>query len=422
MNIKELLSPKGDKFIWGIVIALSLFSILVIYSATKALAFRSSMTTELFAIRHAVFIIIGLVTMFIAHKIDYNYYSAFAKYMLYAIVPILVLTLFFGVEGRWLNIPFTETTFQPSELAKFILIMYLARVISKNQATIKSFKEGLLPILIPVLIVTALIIPSDFSTAILILITSFIMMIVGRINYKYILAMMFIGITSISLFFGWLLNAPDSLMFGRTKVWKNRLAAYKSNMLSEDKRSAMTFQERHAFIAIANGGILGQGPGKSHQKNFLPEAYSDYVFAIIAEEYGFWGAMLIVCLYLFFFWRCVLIFIKSPGTFGGLLAVSLALSLVIQALMNIMVTVGLLPVTGVTLPLVSWGGTSIIMTCLAIGIILSVDHYYWINRDTINKKPKSKNQKKDAEPIVEEPKVDKPAPEKKLGGLNLGRI
>ncbi len=416
MNFAEFLKPRGDKLIWGTIILMALFSILAVYSSTKALAFRTDGSTEWFALKHARFLIAGLFVMFAAHKIDYNYYSGIAKYCLYTCVPVLLLTLLFGRDGRWLTLPFTSTEFQPSEIAKFVLIMYLARVISKNQDNIKTFKDGLIPILVPVLLVCGLILPADFSTSILILITSFIMMIIGRVNYKYTLGLFTIGMVSITFFFTWLLKAPDHLLLGRTKVWKTRLLLYKNNMFAENSKDHLSYQEKLAYIAIANGGLLGQGPGKSHQKNFLPEAYSDYIYAVIAEEYGFVGAMFVIFLYLFFFYRCILIFIKSPGNFGALLAVSLALSLVIQALMNIMVTVGLLPVTGVTLPLISRGGTSILITCLAIGVILSVDHYIELN----NNKPQKRRKKKPS------PKKATPKPtdktDKKLGGLDLGKI
>ncbi len=408
MDIKQLFKLRGDKGIWLFVLFIAMFSILAVYSSTKSLAFRSlgGNSVEYYAFRHAIFLFIGLGFMFIAHKVDYNNYSWVAKWLLYLCFPLLLVTLLIGKDGRWLTV--LGNQFQPSEIAKFVLIIYLARVISKNQKKIKTFKDGLLPILLPVLGICSLIILADFSTAMLILITSFIMMIIGRVNFKYILGLFTIGMVSLTIFFTWLLKAPDSMLIGRQDVWKKRVLSYKDNFFSTDKNNYQ-YQEKMAYIAIANGGVIGKGPSKGQQKNFLPEAYSDYIFAVIAEEYGFLGALIVIGLYLYFFYRCIFIFTKSEGTFGGLLAISLALSLVIQAMMNICVTVGLLPVTGVTLPLISRGGTSILITCLAIGVILSVDHYTEVNGP---KKRKKQPQKKER---------DEPIKKRKLGGLNFGR-
>lgn len=414
--IPEFLRPKGDKSIWFIVVCLAMFSIAAVYSSSQGVAMRAESSSLYFTFfRHAIFLFGGLIMMFAAHKVDYNYYSSFSKYLLFYVCgPLLLYAFAFGTDGRWIYIPGTTTTFQPSELAKFVLIMYLAREITLRQKTIKNFKDGLLPILAPVVAVTALVIPSDFSTAMLILITSFVMMIIGRVNYKYTLGLLGIGVFVLTIFFSWLLHGPENLMFGSMKRWKGRLATYQKNVFSENRLSQISDQEKLAYTAIANGGFFGQGPGKGQQKNFLPEAYSDFIFAIIIEEYGLIGGMMVVLLYLLFFYRCIIIFIKSPGTFGGLLAISLALSLVIQAYMNIMVTVGLLPVTGVTLPLISRGGTSIMISCLAIGVILSVDYYFEKHQPRKKKKPKE---------LVKKPqKPKKKPPKNRLGGLTLGDI
>jgi len=425
-NIKELFKLRGDKGIWLFVLFIAMFSILAVYSSTKSLAFRSPTgnSVEYLAFKHAMFLFIGLGLTFFAHKIDYNNYSWVAKYLLYLCFPLLLGTLIFGKDGRWISI--LGNQFQPSEIAKFVLIIYLARVISKNQNTIKTFKDGLLPILLPVLGICSLIILADFSTAMLILITSFIMMIVGRVNFKYIFGLFTLGMITITIFFTWLLKAPDSLLIGRQDVWKNRIVSYKDNFFSDNKDN-LDQQEKFANIAIAHGGIIGKGAGKGLQKNFIPEAYSDFIFAVIAEEYGFLGALIVICLYLYFFYRCIFIFTKSEGTFGGLLAISLALSLVIQAMLNICVTVGLLPVTGVTLPLISRGGTSILITCLAIGVILSVDHYTEVNSGDggpKKRKPSVKKKKVVKTKAKEEPKdiSDEPIKkQRKLGGLDFGR-
>jgi len=383
---------KGDKAIWAVVAILALFSILAVYTSTKTLAYKyAGGNTEIYALRHTFYLIIGMVLMYIAHLADYNYYSKIAQILLYFCIPLLLITGIFGRDGRWIDIPFINLSFQPSELAKIALIMYLARVITLKQKTIRSLKEGFFPVFGPVVLVCALIVPFDLSTAVLIFITSLIMMFVGRVPFRYVLGVIGATIVAATMTISLLFVLPDeTLKKGRLGTWHSRISTFKSAMATPYYEKDITKQATQARIAIVNGYPLGEGPGKSRQKNFLPEAYSDYIYAIIIEEYGIIGMMTIVFLYLFFLYRCILIFVKSPGDFGALLAVSLAISIVTQAMMNMMVNVGLLPVTGVTLPLISRGGTSIMITSLAIGVILSVDHYSSIKKKK-SKKPNTTN-------------------------------
>ena len=398
---------KGDIWIWATVIILAAISILTVYSCSQVLVGRFEGTAESYALKHAFFLSLGLITIFLVHRMDYNLFSKGAKWLLLGSVPVLIGTLFFGRSGRWIDFP--GFSLQPSEIAKLALIMYLASVISKKQSTIKSLKDGFYPILLPVIGICALIFPSDLSTAALIFLTSLIMMFIGRTPFKYIFALVSASLVGVTFFVFLLLNLPDEFLVLRTDIWKDRLVEY-GGSINEHK---VGFQQEQAYIAIIHGR-LGLGPGKSVQRNLLPEAYSDYIYAIVIEEYGPIGMLTIIGLYLFLFYRCLLIFRRSPGTFGALLAISLAISLVAQAFLNLMVTVGLLPVTGVTLPFISRGGTSIIVTSLAIGVILSVDFYNQKGRKKPKRRPKKrKDTDKDKKDKGPKPPKGEKATEKK---------
>jgi cell division protein FtsW len=367
--MKDLLSKlQGDKVIWLVVAFLSLFSILAVYSSTGTLAYRyQAGNTEYYVIKHFVIMVLGLLLMFIAHKIKYTYYSRLSQLALILAVPLLFLTLFMGTSineaNRWITLPVVNLSFQSSDFAKLALIMYIARLLTKKQDQIKDFKSAFMPIMIPVLIVCGLILPANLSTAVVLFATSVVLMFIGRVSIKYIMAVIFTGMVFFSIFIAIMLNAPQS---GRLMTWKNRIENF------TNKENADTYQSDQAKIAIATGGISGKMPGNSVQRNFLPQAYSDFIYAIIIEEYGLIGGFIILLLYLILMFRGIRIAHRSPGTFGAFLAAGLTFSLVFQGMVNMAVTVDLLPVTGQPLPLVSMGGTSLWFTSLAIGIILSV--------------------------------------------------
>ena len=358
---------KGDRYIWLLVIALSLVSVLAVYSSTSALAFKYQHgDTFYYVLKHFGIIALGFTMMFFIHKINYKYFSRVSQILLWITIPLLIVTLFFGVEindaRRWITIPIINASFQTSDLAKLALIMFLARSLSKKQQTIKDFKTGFIPVMTPPLIVCALIAPSNLSTAAILFTTCLLLMFIGRINMKYIAAMIGAGVLVLGLI---IFIALHSDFHARVLSWERRLNEYLD-------KGSVSYQVEQSKIAIARGGVVGVGPGNSVQRNFLPSPYSDFIFAVVIEEYGFAGGALLVLAYIFFLYRCIRIFVKSPGAFGALLAVGLSFSLVIQAIINMMVVVNLLPVTGVTLPLVSMGGTSLWFTSIAIGIILSV--------------------------------------------------
>lgn len=361
---------KGDKVIWAVVFMLTIVSFLAVYSSTGTLAYKyHGGNTEYYMLKHAVILFLGLVLMYLAHLVKYTYYSRIFQIILYLAVPLLLLTLLIGETineaTRVLYIPGLNLTFQSSDLAKVTLIIYLARVLSKKQDKIKDFKSAFVPLLIPVLLVCGLILPANFSTAAILFTISIVLMFIGRVKMSYIFGMVGIGIVALAIGILILYMVPVENS-GRLGTWKNRISAFATGEGGDN------YQVDQSKIAIATGGLLGKMPGNSTQRNFLPHPYSDFIFAIIVEEYGLVGGIFVILLYLFLFYRIVLIVVKSSGTFGSFLVAGVGFALVFQAMINMGVAVNLLPVTGQPLPLVSMGGTSIWFTSLSIGIILSV--------------------------------------------------
>lgn len=383
-----LYRTKGDKTIWAIVIILALFSLLVVYSSTGSLAYKYSKSTESYLFKQIMFIAIGMMVVYFLHKVNYKVYSQVARLAFIISVPLLIYTLFFGVrlnEGsRWIKLPIIQMTIQTSDLAKLALFMYISRLLSKKQDVIKDFKKGFLPLIIPVGIVCLLIAPANLSTALLIGATSLLLMFIGRVSVKHLaLVIAVAAIPVIMLVMAAVIkhndNGPETVavkkekgssLFVRVDTWISRVDNFIYG--SKDVDDEKTFHVNQMKIAISNGGWVGLGPGNSTQRNFMPHPYSDSVYATIIEEYGLLGGMAVLAIYLLFLFRCIRIFKKCPYAFGAFLALALSFTLVIQALANMAVNVNLMPVTGVTLPLVSMGGSSFIFTCIAIGIILSV--------------------------------------------------
>jgi cell division protein FtsW len=354
------------------VILLSIFSILAVYSSTGTLAYRKqSGNTEYYLVKHFLILAFGFALMYLTHLIKYTYYSRISQIGLILTVPLLLLTLFSGTTlneaSRWLTVPIINLTFQSSDVAKLFLIMYLARVLSKKQEAIKQFRSGFLPVIVPVIIICALILPSNFSTAAILFVTCLVLMFIGRISLKYILSLIGLGIASLALIFLLAKAFPD--IFPRSETWISRVDTFINR---EEAGADANYQIEQAKIAIVSGGILGKAPGKSTQRNFLPHPYSDFIFAIIIEEYGLIGGGVVLLLYWILFFRVIRITTKCQGNFGAFLAIGIGFSLVFQAMINMAVAVNLFPVTGQTLPLVSMGGTSIWFTSISIGIILSV--------------------------------------------------
>lgn len=351
---------KGDPVIWMIVFFLSVISILVVYSATGTLAFKRDRQVEQYLINHSFLMFLSLFAMWVAHKVDYRYYSRLSRLALLISVPLLLYAYFFGSNindaSRWIEIPLINKTFQPSDLAKLALIANLAAMLSRRQQNIDDFKKALIPILIWIGVICGLIAMTNYSTATLLFITCMLLMFVGRVPVKYLFLLLLVGVVagSTAMFIG---------QRGGTVV--SRVEKF----LDPEE---ISFQTEQSYIAIATGGITGKGPGQSDQRNFLPHPYSDFIFAIIIEEYGLAGGIFVLFLYLALLYRGMRAVSNSERAFGGLLSAGLSFALVLQAMVNMGVSVGILPVTGLPLPLISMGGTSLLFTGISMGIILSV--------------------------------------------------
>ncbi len=380
---------RGDKVIWAVVLMLAMISLLAVYSSTGLLAYKMYKgNTEIYLFKQFAFIIIGVLIIYFAHQVNYIIYARVAKILFLISIPLLIYTLFFGVKlnegSRWIRLPIINLTFQTSDLAKLALIMYISRLLSRKQDVIKDFRQGFLPVIAPVAIVCLLIAPANLSTALLIGATCMMLMFIGRVSGKHLLLTISISMIPVLIL---VLAAmirhksgdpsvtkpkqeTHSNLFVRVDTWINRVEnfMYGDRMAREDEN----YQVDQAKIAVANGGWIGLGPGNSRQRNFLPHPYSDFIYAIIIEEYGLVGGALIMFIYLVFLFRSIRIFKKCPFAFGAFLALGLSFTLMIQAIANMAVNVNLFPVTGVTLPLISMGGSSFLFTCMAIGIILSV--------------------------------------------------
>lgn len=380
---------KGDKVIWTAVVLLAVVSLLVVYSSTGLLAYKMYKgNTEVYLFKQFAFILVGVMVIYFAHQVNYTIYSKVARILFLISIPLLFYTLFFGVKlnegSRWIRLPIINMTFQTSDLAKLALFMYLSRLLSKKQDVIKDFRAGFIPVITPVAIVCLLIAPANLSTALLTGATSLMLLFIGRVSGKHLLLTIAVAAIPVCLLIsaavirhksnGGVTEKPKTEGHSRLSVrvgtWISRVETFVYG--EKEDNGDNNYQTNQAKIAIAKGGILGLGPGNSQQRNFLPHPYSDFIFAIIIEEYGIAGGVFIVLIYLVFLLRSIRIFRRCPFAFGAFLALGLSFTLVIQALSNMAVNVNLFPVTGVTLPLVSMGGSSFLFTCLAIGIILSV--------------------------------------------------
>ncbi len=358
----------GDRIIWAVIIVLSLYSLLSVYSTSGVLVFRNpGSNPAYFVIRHTMFLLAGFLLVYLTHLIPYRYFSRLSQLIVVIAIPLLILTLFFGKSineaNRWLEVPIIGLSFQTSDFAKLALIMYLARLLSQRQDEIKDFYKAFLPMIIPTGIICVLIMPEDLSTAMILLATCIILMYIGRINTQYLLLLTLGGMIVVGSYIGLSMLLDKE---GRVGTWKNRIESY----LDKDTEN---YQVEQAKIAIARGGLLGKFPGNSTQRNFLPHSYSDFIYAVIIEEYGLvLGGIPILLMYLILLYRAGVLVRKSTRTFPAFLAIGLTLGLVLQAMVHMAVSVNLFPVTGQPLPLVSMGGTSLILTSLSLGMILSV--------------------------------------------------
>lgn len=364
---------KGDRLIWAIITLLAIFSFLPVYSAASNLAYTSAVgSTFSFFLKHFMHLFLGFAIMYGIHKIPYRYFKGLSIVMIPVVIGLLILTLLQGktIDGanasRWIQIPVVGMSFQTSTLAAVVLMVYVARYLSKISEQTITFKQSILPLWLPVFVILALILPANFSTTAIIFSMILILTFIGGYPLKYLLGILGVAVVALSMF---VLTAKafPTLMPNRVDTWINRIQNF-----SNPEPSEADYQIEKAKIAIATGGIQGVGPGKSVQKNFLPQSSSDFIFAIIVEEYGLLGGVFLLIMYSWLLFRIVIVSQKADTVFGKLLVLGVGFPIIFQALVNMAVAVELFPVTGQTLPLISSGGTSIWMTCLALGIILSV--------------------------------------------------
>ncbi len=361
---------RGDRTIWMIVAVLSMFSILAVFSSSgwEAWRTRGGNTTGII-IGHMVKLAFGLFLVYLCHLIHYRRYQQLARPLLLLTIPLLIFTLFFGTNindaNRWISLG--GFSFQPSEMAKIALIIYVARALTIKQEYITSFRQAFFPIIIPVVLVCGLIAPSNLSTAMILFTTCILLMFMGRVSGQYIVMMMMLGVLVFVILVGIGKVYPE-LDLVRVNTWEKRVETF---LHDEDGG----YQVQQAKIAIAKGGIFGNGPGNSMMRHYLPYCNADFIYAIICEEYGLVGGTIVLALYVLLFLRNVRLVTQSPKAFGAFLAIGLSLMLTVQALANMAVNLNLVPATGLTLPLVSMGGTSVLFTCISLGMILSVSKY-----------------------------------------------
>ena len=378
-----LINIKGDKPLWIVIILLASFSFLPVYSSASNLAYLyGDGNTFSYLFKHFIHLSLGFFLMYMVHKIPYRYFRGISILMIPVILVLLAYTIFqpsisesMTNSNRWIRIPIVGFGFQPSTLASIIILIYVARYLSKIKDKLITFSQSILPLWVPVFLTISLILPANFSTSAILFSMVMLLCFLGGYPLKYLIGILSSAVILFSIFLLSVKAYPD-LFPNRVDTWKNRIESF-----VDSKQTKSNYQIEKAKIAIATGGIRGLGPGKSVQKNFLPQSSSDFIYAIIVEEYGLIGGLALLLLYLWFLFRVIIISNKSKSVFGSLLAIALGIPIVFQALVNMAVAVQLFPVTGQPLPLISSGGTSIWMTCLAIGIIQSVRIGSEINED-----------------------------------------
>ena len=369
---------QGDRIIWIIALILGLVSILAVYSSISSLAYKyQEGNTFYFLLKHLIMMVAGFGIMYGVHRMPHRYIYRISQLMIWVSAGLLLFTLLFGsninAASRWLTIPIINQSFQTSDLAKIVLVAYVARLLSRKNDSIKDFKTGVLPVLLPIVIICALILPANFSTAFLLFCTCLILMFIAGTRVIHLAAIVGGGV----LFFALILAASSAMpeLLPRANTWKSRILSYSETEESTGTESQLqrNYQVEMAKIAIHRGGLLPNGPGKGTSRNYMPHPYSDMIYAFIVEEYGsILGGLGLLSLYIILLFRVIRISSRSHKKFSTYLALGLGLLMVLQALSNMAVAVNLVPVTGQPLPFVSMGGTSLWFTCISLGIILSI--------------------------------------------------
>jgi cell division protein FtsW len=365
---------KGDLVIWVLTLVLLGFSLVSVYSFVPILVKMDGGTPIKYLFKHFIYILIAIFAMYWVHRRDPKYLSKYSKIIFYLGVCLLIFTLFFGTKvneaGRWIRIPFVGLTFQSSDFAKLALIIYLARLLAKKKEVLKSWKEGFLPILIPIVIICGLIVKDNFSTAAIMFMICFVLLFLGRVPIGKMLTTVFAGVGLFALVVMVHLSLPDLNILPRWETWVNRFTNQYNN--SADIDVAGTLQASNSKLAIYNGGLTGQGVGDGKLKEFIPEAYADFFFASFVEEFGLFSAILLVLVYLIILYRIMRIALKSDNLFETYLCLGIGILLLSQAAVNMMVCTGIFPVTGQNMPFLAMGGSAMIMACVGIGIVQAV--------------------------------------------------
>jgi cell division protein FtsW len=400
-GLKEFFkSIKGDKMLWSVAALLAIFSFIPVYSASSNLAYLNGASGSTFAylVKHFIHLVLGFSILYATHKIPYRYFRGLSIILLPVVIVLLMVTLLQGTTmqganaSRWIQVPIVNFSFQTSTLASVVLLIYVARYLSKIKDTEYTFKETILPLWVPVFLVVGLILPANLSTAAIIFFIVLLLTFVGGYTFKYTAIILGAGMLGLVLF-GLTAKAFPDLFPNRVDTWISRVESF-----TQDEQTREQYQVEKAKIAIATGGITGNGIGKSVQRNFLPQSSSDFIYAIIVEEMGMVGGIGVILAYLFMLYRIAIIVTKSDTAYGRLLVIAAGIPIIFQAFINIAVAVEFFPVTGQTLPLVGSGGTSIWMTCLSLGIVISVSA-----NNEVKAKSEAKQKEKEDDLAIENP-------------------
>lgn len=375
MDIKTWLSYlKGDRVIWIITLLMLAFSVVSVYSFVPILVKIEGGTPTKYLFKHFLYVILGFFVAFWMHKRDPRLFSAtkLTNIAFYVAVILLVYTAFFGAKvndaGRWIRIPFVGLTFQSSDFAKIALIVYLSKIMVKKQEVLNDWKKGFWPVMWPIVLICALIVKDNFSTAAILFMISMLMLFLGKIPITKILTVLGVGVLLIAVVVSIHKSLPEYNILPRYTTWENRIL----NRIDDDRNAAANAQAQNAQLAIYNGGIIGEGIGDGKLKEYLPEAYADFYYASFVEEFGMVGAVILLMLYSILMFRIFKIGLRADNLVETYMCIGIGVLMITQALVNMLVCTGSFPVTGQNMPLLAMGGSALIMTCLAIGLVQSV--------------------------------------------------
>ncbi|MEJ6505585.1 MAG: FtsW/RodA/SpoVE family cell cycle protein [Crocinitomicaceae bacterium] len=363
---------KGDPVIWMIVILLMAFSLVTVYSFVPVLVKIEGGTPFYYLFKHFLYVFIGFISMYVIHRIDSKYIYQISKFAYYLAIGLLLFTMFFGINvngaDRWIRVPFIGLTFQSSDFAKLALMMYLSKLLVKKEKQLNDWKEGVLPVLIPIIVICGIILVDNLSTGLMLFFIAMILLFIGRFPWKKWLSIIGAGLLLLTAAITVHEAFPSLDLLPRYETWKSRV----SRQFSGETSGIENAQANNAELAIYNGSITGQGVGDGRLKGYIPEAYADFYFASFIEEFGFISGLLLIFLYLILLLRIIKIAIKSDVLFESYLCLAIGIHLLLQASINMLVCTGLLPVTGQNMPFLAMGGSALIMACISIGIVQSV--------------------------------------------------